>query len=133
MITLKQMLPAALHKSLELALEKGRSICLVDNPSNQVAWVFPSTDKHSEIHSVFTMDGSQLAPFTMTHAFSCSKGAFPSIRHDQIRDMTAQLLSEVCPNVEVESALQPITGETFPYRIANVGDNTRLDVKAQGF
>ena len=47
--------------------------------------------------------------------------------------MTAQLLSEVCPNVEVEPALQPITGETFHYRTTNVEDNARLDVKAQGF
>ena len=47
--------------------------------------------------------------------------------------MTVQLLSEVCPNVEVEPPLQPLTGETFPYRTANVEDNVRLDDMAQGF
>ena len=33
----------------------------------------------------------------------------------------------------MEPPLQPLTGETFWYRTANVEDNARLDVKAQGF
>ena len=72
------------------------------------------------------------ANFTTTHAFSCSRGAFPTIRHDQIHDLIAQLLTEVCPSVEVELPLQPLSGESFHHRSANVEDNTRLDVKALG-
>ena len=71
--------------------------------------------------------------FNTAHAFSCSKGAFPSIRHDHIRDLTAQLLTKVCHNVEIELPLQPLTGETFPRRTSNVDDHARQDVKAQGF
>ena len=37
------------------------------------------------------------AQFNTTHAFSCLREAF----NDQIRDVTAQLISEVCSNVEV--------------------------------
>ena len=52
-------------------------------------------------------------PFNVSHAFSCLKGAFPSICHNVIRDVTAQLLAEVCPNVGVESVLRPLSGKIF--------------------
>ena len=38
---------------------------------------------------------------TVEHAFSCSQGGFPSLRHNDRRDITANLLSEVCHNVAV--------------------------------
>ena len=70
---------------------------------------------------------------SLNHALSCSKGAMPSIRHNCIRDLLAQFLTEVCPNVAIEPALQPLTGETFPHRSTNTDDGARLDVKAQNF
>ena len=33
---------------------------------------------------------------------------FPSIRHNEIRDLTAHLLTEVCRDVRIELDLQPI-------------------------
>ena len=70
---------------------------------------------------------------SLNHALSCSKGAMPSIRHNQIRDLLARFLTEVCPNVAIEPALQPLSGETFPLRSANMDDGARLDIKAQNF
>ena len=52
---------------------------------------------------------------------------------NEIRDITATLLSEVCHNVEIEPHLQPVTGEQFSYRTANVEDGARLDVAAENF
>ena len=69
----------------------------------------------------------------MAHAFGCPKGALPSIRHNCVRDITAQLLSKACPNVGIEPALQPLSGECFPLRSTNVEEGTRLDMKAQNF
>ena len=40
-------------------------------------------------------------PFDLSHAFSSPTGAFPSIRHDWIRDTFAEFLTKVCPNVRV--------------------------------
>ena len=121
---------------MELASEKGASAWLTTLPLEDHGF---SLHKHA-LCVRYGWEPTRLpshcmcgAQFTTTHAFSCAKGAFPSIRHDRIRDMTAQLLSEVCPNVEVEPPLQPLTGETFRHRTANVEDNARLDVKAQGF
>ena len=71
--------------------------------------------------------------FTVEHAFSCMQGGFPALRHNDIRDITARYLSEVCPNVEVEPELQPLSGERLHFRTSNVEDGARLDVRAQGF
>ena len=51
--------------------------------------------------------------FTVEQAFYCAKGGFPSIRHNEIRDITATLLTEVCHNVSIEPDLQPISNETM--------------------
>ena len=49
--------------------------------------------------------------FSIEHVLSCPKGDFPSIRHNEIRDLTANLLTEMCSDVCVEPDLQLITGE----------------------
>ena len=69
--------------------------------------------------------------FTVAHAFSYQKGALTSIRHDQVWDITAQLLTEVCPNVGIEPTLQPLTGESFPLRSTNVEEGVKLDIRAR--
>ncbi|XP_064404503.1 uncharacterized protein LOC135349822, partial [Halichondria panicea] len=71
--------------------------------------------------------------FTVEHALSCAKGGYPSIRHNEIRDFTANLMSEVCHNVAIEPHLQPITGEILSGASANTQDGARLDVAADGF
>ena len=68
----------------------------------------------------------------MEHALSCSHGGFPSIRHNELRDITAEL-SEVCHNVGTEPSVQPITGEHLIHRTANREDGSRLDVAADSF
>ena len=71
--------------------------------------------------------------FTVEHALGCPCGGYPSIRHNELRDITAELLTEVCHSVGIEPTLQPLTGEQFSYRSANVEDGARLDVVAEGF
>ena len=71
--------------------------------------------------------------FTVEHALGCPCGGFPSIRHNELRDITAELLTEVCHCVGVEPTLQPLTGDQFFYRSANVEVGARLDVVAEGF
>ena len=36
------------------------------------------------------------ASFSVEHALSCPKGGFPTLRYNEVRDITAQLLTEVC-------------------------------------
>ena len=55
------------------------------------------------------------------------------MRHNDVRDLSASLLRDVCPNVVKEPVLQPLTGETLQYRTASTDDEARLDVSAEGF
>ena len=53
--------------------------------------------------------------------------------HDEIRDVTANLLSFVCHNVSVELTLQPISDETLAGASVNTQDGARSDISASGF
>ena len=69
----------------------------------------------------------------MEHVLSCPKGDFPTIHHNEIRDLTANLMTEVCHDVCMEPTLQPITGEVFMNATAIADDGARLDVAVNGF
>ena len=65
--------------------------------------------------------------FDVNHAMSCMKGGFVHRRHDDVQDLFASLFKDVCNDVEVESHLQPLTGEVL-ISSANSSDEARLDV-----
>ena len=66
-------------------------------------------------------------------AVSCKKGGFITIRHNDFCDLTANLLTEVCKDVDIEPQLLPVTGETFENRTANTSNEARVDIKSRGF
>ena len=70
--------------------------------------------------------------FDLNHALSCKKGGFVSLRHNEVRNITAQMLSEVCKDVKIEPGLIKLTGEQLNVQ-ANKNDESRLDVSALGF
>ena len=67
------------------------------------------------------------------HATICEKGGFVTIRHNDLRDLTASLLTDVCKDVDTEPQLLPIMGETLNNRTANTSDEARVDIKLRGF
>ena len=137
---LRENIPSDLQQSMAFASEKGASCWL---------GVLPLTEHGFDLHKGAFRDalslcyGWQLSHlpshcvcgknFTVEHAFSCSCGGFPSLRHNAVRDIIANLFTEVCHNVSVEPELQPLSGEQLQYRTANTEDGARLDVHAQGF
>ena len=60
-------------------------------------------------------------------------GGFPTLCHNEIRDLTANLMSEVCHDVCVEPHLQPITGENLNGASAITDDGARLGIATNGF
>jgi hypothetical protein len=70
---------------------------------------------------------------SVEHALNCKCGGFPSLRHNEVRDITADLLTEVCHNVMVEPPLQPLSGESLSHRSAITEDNARVDVAVSSF
>ena len=63
---------------------------------------------------------------------SCKKGGFITIRHNDLRDLTANLLTEVCKDVDIEPQLLPVTGETFENRTTNISNEARVNIKSRG-
>jgi len=51
----------------------------------------------------------------------------------EIRDITADLLSEVCHSIGTEPCLQEITEEWLTHRTANRQDGARLDIVEESF
>ena len=45
------------------------------------------------------------------HNMSCKKGVFVTISRNNLRDLTAKILSEVCNNTKNEAKLVPLSGE----------------------
>ena len=71
--------------------------------------------------------------FTVEYALSCPRGAISTICHNEISDMTANLLTEVCHNVMAELNLQPLTGEAMFRLTSNKADGARVDITVNGF
>ena len=64
---------------------------------------------------------------------TCKKGGFVCIRHDEMRDLTANMLREICHDVTTEPSLLPLEGENLRYRTANTRVEARVDISARGF
>ena len=81
-------------------------------------------------HLIFHCEYGQT--FSIEHALSCSKGGFPTLRHNEIQDITASLLTEVCSEVCVEPNLQPVSSDQLNGATANSQEGVRLNVSANG-
>ena len=73
------------------------------------------------------------ASFTIDHAINCPCGGYPSIRHNDLRDITTSLMKEISRDVAVEPTLQPLSGETLQPQSAIRDDNAHSDIRAEGF
>ena len=54
--------------------------------------------------------------FNVDHAMVCRRGGFIIQRHNELRDLEADMLSMVCNDVEIEPVLQELTGESLSKR-----------------
>ena len=68
----------------------------------------------------------------MDHVLSCHNGGLPSLCHNNVRDLTASLLTEVCSQVIVEPELQPVSNPD-ELTTSNTQEGARLDVVMNGF
>ena len=137
---LKSNLPAHLQFSMSLAQENGASSWLTALPIEEFGFTLHKGAFRDALALRYgwspTMVPSHCAcgqPFSVSHALSCHMGGYPSIRHNEIRDLTADLLSEVCHSVSTEPHLQPVDGEVLRGASANACDGARLDIAANGF
>ena len=69
--------------------------------------------------------------FNLQHALSCPKGGLVITRHNELRNLTAEILGEVCKNVVIEPSLTPLMGEELR-KSSNTSNQARADVSARG-
>ena len=136
----QDQLPTHLQRSLELVQEKGATTWLT---------LLPIEEHGFALHKAAFKDALSLGygwsilnppahctctqPFSIKHALNCKMGGFPAVRHNEVRDITASLLSKVCHGVTIEPHLQPLSGESMSRSSAINEDDARLDVAAYGF
>ena len=69
--------------------------------------------------------------FNLQHALSCPKGGPVITRHNELRNLTAEILGEVCKNVVIEPLLTPLMGEEV-LKSSNMSNQARADMSARG-
>ena len=126
--------------AMDLAQEKGASSWLTALPLEEHCFTLHKSAFRDAMALRYGWVPSQIPSscvcgqsFTVQHALSCPKGGFPSIRHNELRDLTASLLKKTCHGVATEPSLQPITSETFRMASVNKQDGARLDIVANGW
>ena len=137
---LKDVLPSNLKRAMDVSTEKGASSWLTTLPIAEHGFALHKGAFRDALCLRYGWRPQQLpshcvcgAQFSIEHALNCPCGGFPSIRHNEIRDITAELMSEVCHGVGTEPELQPVTDEQLSHRSANRNDGARLDVVAENF
>ena len=90
------------------------AICL------RYGWSLPRLPNHCVCGTALTVD----------HALNCKCGDFVSIRHNEVRDLTAKLVTETCSDVRVEPPLQTLNGEVHVLSGGSVvkDDNAQVHV-----
>ena len=138
--SLVTQLPYDLRHAVEIAKEKVASSWLTTLPIEEHSFALHKGAFRDAICLRYGWCPSRLPvecvcckSFSVDHTLSCSRGGYLSLRHSKLRDLTAQLLSETCPNVSTDPELQPLSGESLTYLTSNVQDGARLDVRAEGF
>ena len=124
---------------MNLAKEKGASTWLTVLPLTDHGFALHKSAFHDALALRYGWTPSKLPSkcdcgnsFTVEHALSCARGGLPTIRHNEIRDLTANLLTEVCNDVRIEPELQAVTTEHLTGATANSPDGARLDISANG-
>ena len=136
---LGQMNPQ-LQRSVELSQEKGSSAWLTVLPATEHGFFLHTGEFRDALCLRYGWNLSNTpcscncgTSFSVDHAMTCRMGGLPTIRHNEIHDITATLLTEICHNVATEPLLQPLTNDSFVHRSANTEPNARLDIVPEVF
>ena len=136
---MKNSLPTKAKRVVELATEKGSSNSLTVISLKELEYNLNKKEFSDAIKLRYDreiMDTPMICAcgdqFSVDHAMVCQRGGFIIQRHNELRDLEAEMLRMVCNDVEVEPVLQEVTGETLNHG-ANKARDARLDIHARGF
>ncbi|KXJ05718.1 hypothetical protein AC249_AIPGENE25944 [Exaiptasia diaphana] len=131
--------PNNLKRALDLSSEKGSSVWLTVIPLQELGFNLNKREFRDAIKLRYDWPIDDIPGkcvcgdiFTVDHSMICKKGGFIIQRHNELRDLEADLLSMVCNDVEIEPQLQEVTGEQLSSG-SNMAKEARLDIHARGF
>ena len=134
----QNQLNPAMKRSLDIASQKGSSIWLNTLPIKSLGYYLNKQEFQDAIALRYNMKIQGMASYcscgkqnSVDHALVCRLGGYTIMRHNEVRDVEANLLKEVCRDVQTEPGLIPLTGQMFQ-RSANHQDSARLDISARG-
>eukprot|EP00117_Sycon_ciliatum_P033528 scpid19357/ scgid25783/ len=138
-VALHSAAPPEVQRTIDLASERGASSWLTCRPLKAHGFTLTKAEFRDAVHLRYGWHPVRLPTscscgqqFTVSHALSCPLGGFPTLRHNEVRDLTASIMKEVAHQVVVEPLLEPLTGERMTLRSASTEDNARLDIGASG-
>ena len=136
---LSEIVPRKTKRALKLAQEKGSSVWLTVLPLQEQGFNLSKREFRDAVKLRYDWSFDDIPSicacgenFTQDHAMICKRGGFVIQRHNELRDLEAELLSIVCSDVEVEPVLQDITEEQLS-RGSNRAQDATLDIRARGF
>ena len=135
----REVAPQKVQRALDLAVEKGSSVWLTVLPLREMGFNLNKMEFRDAIKLRYDWPVDDIPStcvcgviFTVDHAIICKRGGFVTQRHNELRDLEAELLSMVCSDVEIEPVLQDISGEQLGSG-SNRAPDARLDIHARGF
>ena len=125
-----------LKRSLQFIKEKGSGCWLTALPLKRFGY---SLNKIEFRDALYLRYGWEIpnTPFhcacgkrnNVNHTLICKKGGYVSMRHNNIRDLNAELQREVCRDVVTEPALIPLDNEEI---VGTNADRAAPDVSSRG-
>ena len=116
-----------MKRNVDMAQEKGASAWLTEIPRADYDFALHKGDFRDALCIRYQWTPPRLPSqcacgqgFSVSHAMDCPRGGFPSKRHNLIRDITANLMTEVCERVAIEPPLPPLSGERFPTQVQSL-------------
>ena len=97
--SVKQELSGSLRRAMDLAQERGASTWLTTQPAQEFGFTLHKSAFQDAPALRYNWQIPRVSPtcacgtkFSVEQALSCPRGGFPSIRHNEIRDVTADLM-----------------------------------------
>ena len=115
---IRESAPPIIQRILHVASEKGSSVRLTELPLKEQGFNLNKREFRDAVKLRYDWPIDDIPSicvcgdtFTGGHAMICKHGGFVIMRHNELRDLEAELLNIVCSDVQVEPVLQDISGE----------------------
>ena len=71
--------------------------------------------------------------FDIQHSIRCKKGDFIYVKHNDLRDLTANMMSEVCKDTKIKPKVTPLSGGEVQGKMSNKLNEAKEDIRNRGF